>query len=97
MSQWITDRLPTKGDAPLGHVCIALHDNITVLQTYDTVTIGTPWKPIALLPPNTAPDEYVDDREYLRKEVDRLTQLCIKYRHFLDADVGRDSGVNLHL
>lgn len=85
MSQWITDRLPTLNDAPLGHVCIALHDNIIVLQTYDTVTIGTPWKPILLLPPNTAPDEYVDDREYLRKEVDRLTKLCSKYERIHNA------------
>lgn len=58
MSDWITDRLPTREDAPNGDVCIAHDDSITVIQRFDTIELGTPWKPIA------KPDWYVMSKRY---------------------------------
>lgn len=81
MSEWITDRRPTKQDAPNGHVCIAHDDTITVIKRFDTIELGTPWKPVMLL----ELIESTNYTDYLRAEVERLTKLCSKYERTINA------------
>lgn len=46
MSEWITDRRPTKEDADKDHCVWSTYDGKVVYLLYDTIKEGTPWMPI---------------------------------------------------
>lgn len=45
MSEWITDRLPTKEDAPYGHVLVSGQYTVCESEIEDIVP-GEPWMPM---------------------------------------------------
>ena len=46
MSEWTTDRLPTKEDSDIMGMVWIFEDNAVYWSAYSVVTRGTPWMPI---------------------------------------------------
>jgi hypothetical protein len=58
MSDWITDRLPTREDAHVDlsvWVCI---EGGVLLWSYDGISLGTPWQPIGQPAPYVKPKRW---------------------------------------
>jgi hypothetical protein len=58
MSEWITDRLPTREDAHVDlsvWVCI---EGGVLLWSYDGISLGTPWQPIGQPAPYVKPKRW---------------------------------------
>ena len=55
MSEWITDRKPTREDADLYWMVWTTYNGKVVAWTYDGVAEGTPWMPISAPEPYMAP------------------------------------------
>ena len=55
MSEWITDRLPTRGDSFAGQVITWHYNGVMCLSGYKDVENGEPWQPIPKPAPYVKP------------------------------------------
>jgi hypothetical protein len=69
MSEWITDRLPTREDAHVDlsvWVCI---EGGVLLWSYDGISLGTPWQPIGKPAPYVKPKRWTVKKFYTKYRV----------------------------
>jgi hypothetical protein len=69
MSEWITNRLPTKQEAVSGNVICCRWGHINLLQWYK-IEAGEPWMPI------TKPDMYVKPKRWTVECISGMWVLC---------------------
>lgn len=55
-SNWITDRLPTRGDCAAPHYCV--YDAMGFIVHYTLIRDGDPWKPVPKCQPYLKPQRF---------------------------------------
>ncbi len=59
MSEWITDRLPTRDEADqYGHVWVVNNNGKTDYRRFSKIAIGEPWQPIQVPAPYVKPKRW---------------------------------------
>jgi hypothetical protein len=88
MSEWITDRLPTKEDSFANQVIIAWDDGSMCMTDYKHVEEGMPWTPIPKPEPYVKPEPQrwkpQEGHGYYVVRSSGIISYTVNYNHLLD-------------